>query len=135
MAVDYQSNAGDVFMVNLRTGVRTALFSTYLSGTATALHVSGKAFARPGWVVVSTYADYGGSLQWLHRKVMAVQLNANPTIYTLAHHRTVSNGYWSEPHASVNRDFTRVVFGSNWGSGSATDVDTYVVEIPAGALK
>ncbi|ATB36566.1 YD repeat protein [Cystobacter fuscus] len=135
VAVDYQSNAGDVFMVNLRTGVRTALFSTYLSGTATALHVSGKAFARPGWVVVSTYADYGGSLQWLHRKVMAVQLNANPTIYTLAHHRTVSNGYWSEPHASVNRDFTRVVFGSNWGSGSATDVDTYVVEIPAGALK
>jgi hypothetical protein len=135
VAVDYQSNAGDVFMVNLRTGVRTALFSTYLSGTATALHVSGKAFARPGWVVVSTYADYGGSLQWLHRKVMAVQLNANPTVYTLAHHRTVSNGYWSEPHASVNRDFTRVVFSSNWGSGSATDVDTYVVEIPASALK
>ncbi|WNG52987.1 hypothetical protein F0U60_47590 [Archangium minus] len=135
VAVDYQSNAGDVFMVNLRTGVRTALFSTYLSGTATALHVSGKAFARPGWVVVSTYADYGGALQWLHRKVMAVQLNANPTLYTLAHHRTASNGYWTEPVASVNRDFTRVVFNSNWGSGSATDVDTYVVEIPAGALK
>jgi hypothetical protein len=74
-------------------------------------------------------------LQWLHRKVMAVQLKANPTLYTLAHHRTASNGYWSEPHASVNRDFTRVVFSSNWGTGSATDVDTYVVEIPAGALK
>ncbi|WP_240359389.1 hypothetical protein [Pyxidicoccus trucidator] len=135
VAVDYQSNAGDVFMVNLRTGVRTALFSTYVSGTATALHVSGKAFAKPGWVVVSTYADYGGAQQWLHRKVMAVQLKANPTIYTLAHHRTASNGYWTEPVASVNRDFTRVAFNSNWGSGSDTDIDTYVVEIPAAALK
>ncbi|QSQ28282.1 hypothetical protein JY651_27550 [Pyxidicoccus parkwayensis] len=135
VAVDYQSNGGDVFMLNLRTGVRTALFPTYLSGTATALHISGKAFAKPGWVLVSTYADYGGAQQWLHRKLLAVQLKANPTVYTLAHHRTASNGYWTEPVASVNRDFTRVAFNSNWGSGSDTDVDTYVVEIPASALK
>ncbi|RKH64693.1 hypothetical protein D7V93_07080 [Corallococcus llansteffanensis] len=135
VAVDYQSNGGDVFMVNLRTGVRTTLFPTYVAGTATALHVSGKAFARPGWVLISTYADYGGAQQWLHRTLMAVQLKASPTVYTLAHHRVASNGYWSEPHASVNLDFTRVAFNSNWGSGSATDVDAYVVEIPAGALK
>ncbi|MCV4614074.1 hypothetical protein OFM04_29680, partial [Escherichia coli] len=57
VAIDYQSNAGDVFMVNLRTGVRTVLFPTYLSGTATALHVSGKAYNKRGWVVISTYAD------------------------------------------------------------------------------
>nr|AYM52996.1 hypothetical protein [Myxococcus fulvus] len=135
VAVDYQSNAGDVFMVNLRTGVRTALFPTYVSGTATALHISGKAFAKPGWVVVSTYADYGGALQWLHRKVMAVQLKANPTVYMLAHHRTASNGYWTEPVASVNRDFTRVFFNSNWGNGSDTDIESYVVELPANALR
>ncbi|WP_371745730.1 hypothetical protein [Myxococcus sp. CA033] len=135
VAIDYGSNEGDVFMVNLRTGVRTALFATYLSGTATALHVSGKAFARPGWVVVSTYADGGGSLQWLHRKLLAVQLKANPTVYTLAHHRSSPNGYWTTPVASVNRDFTRVVFNSNWGNGSDTDVDTYVVELPANALQ
>ncbi|MFP2903869.1 hypothetical protein ACLESD_02110 [Pyxidicoccus sp. 3LFB2] len=134
VAVDYQSNAGDVFMVNLRTGVRTVLFPTYVNGSATALHISGKAFARPGWVVVSTYGDYGG-LQWLHRKVMAVQLKANPTTYMLAHHRSAPNGYWTEPHASVNLDFTRVAFTSNWGTGSDMDVDAYVVEIPSGALK
>ncbi|MFY1827242.1 hypothetical protein ACN47A_15080 [Myxococcus fulvus] len=134
VAVDYRSSTGEVFMLNLRTGVRTALFSTYVSGTATALHISGKAYARPGWVLVSTYADYGGSLQWLHRKLLAVPLQANPDIYTLAHHRTASNGYWTEPLASVNRDFTRVVWNSNWGSGSDTDVDTYTVEIPSSAL-
>jgi len=135
VAVDYQSNAGDVFMLNLRTGVRTVLFPTYVSGTATALHVSGKAFAKPGWVVISTYGDYGGPLQWLHRKVLAVQLKANPTVYTLAHHRTGPNGYWADPVASVNRDFTRVAFNSNWSNGSETEIDTYVVEIPASALR
>ena len=61
VSVDYQSDEGDVFMVNLRTGVRTALFPTYVAGTATALHVSGKAFNKPGWVLVCTYGDYGGS--------------------------------------------------------------------------
>ena len=135
VAIDYASNDGDVFMHNLRTNVRTKLFSTYLSGTATALHVSGKAFRKPGWVAISTYAEGGGSQKWLHRKVMAVQLAANPKIYNLAFHRTAYNGYWTAPVATVNRDFTRVTFNSNWGNGSDTDVDAYTVEIPAGVLK
>jgi len=134
VAVDYGTNGGDVFMVNLRTGVRTVLFPTYVSGSTTALHVSGKAFDRPGWVVVSTYAE-SGTLAWLHGKVMAVQLKADPVVYTLAHHRATRESYWTSPVASVNRDFTRVVFNSNWGVKSETDVDAYVVEIPSGALK
>ena len=134
VSIDYGSQDGDLFMVNIRTGVRTALMPTYLNGTATALHVSGKAFNKKGWVVVSTYADSGGALKWLHRKILAVQLTANPKIYTLAHHRSGANGYWTTPVASVNRDFTRVAFNSNWGTGSETDVDDYVIEIPVGAL-
>jgi hypothetical protein len=130
VSVDYQSNAGDIFMLNLRTGVRTALFANYVNGTATALHVSGKAFRKPGWVLISTYAESGAAgRQWLHRKVMAVQLQANPKILALAHHHSVYNGYWTEPHASVNRDFTRVLFSSNWDSGSDLDVDAYMVEL------
>ncbi|PKM05789.1 MAG: hypothetical protein CVV14_14915, partial [Gammaproteobacteria bacterium HGW-Gammaproteobacteria-4] len=49
----------------------------------------------------------------------------------IAHHHTAYNGYWTEPHASVNRDFSRVFFTSNWGSGSDTDVDAYMVRLPA----
>ncbi|TCP09690.1 InlB B-repeat-containing protein [Caldimonas thermodepolymerans] len=135
VAVDYQSNNGAVFMINLRTGQRTDLFGTYISGTATALHISGKAFNKPGWVLVSTYANYGGAQQWLHKKIMAVQLKANPTIYHLAHTRVVDNGYWTEPQASVNRDFTKVLFTSNWGVNSSMDVDAYMIELPAGAIK
>lgn len=134
VAVDYQANAGDVFMVNIRTGVRTDLFPTYLSGTATALHISGKAFARPGWALVSTYADGGGARQWLHRKIFAMELKASPRIYQLAHHRTVSDGYWTEPHASVNRDFTKVAFNTTWGVATTSDIDTYRIELDADAL-
>jgi len=134
VSVDYQSAAGDVFMLNLRTGVRTTLFSTYVAGSATALHVSGKGFNKPGWVLLSTYGDYGGK-QWLHKKIFAVQLQASPKILNLGFTRAVENGYWTEPHATVNRDFTKVLFNSNWGVNTDTDVDAYMIEFPAAAVK
>ena len=132
--VDYQSNEGSLMMVNLDTGVRTALFRTYIDGTATAYHVSGKAFSQPGWVLLSTYAR-SGEERWLHERVMAVQLNANPLIIQLAHHHSRTNGYWTEPHATVSRDFTRVLFTSNWGSDSAEDVDAYMIQLPADLIQ
>ncbi|PPE69152.1 hypothetical protein IS481_07300 [Caldimonas thermodepolymerans] len=135
VAVDYKAGDGAVFMVNLRTGQRTDLFPTYVNGTATALHISGKAYRRPGWVLVSTYADYGrGGPQWLHRRLFAVELKARPRIVHLAHHRSRYAKYWTEPQATVNRDFTRLLFNSNWGTDSETDVDTYMVVPPPGAL-
>ncbi|MDP1698910.1 MAG: Ig-like domain-containing protein, partial [Xanthomonadaceae bacterium] len=48
----------------------------------------------------------------------------------IAHHHTKYNGYWTEPHASVNRDFSRVFFTSNWENGSDTDVNAYMVKLP-----
>ncbi len=135
VAIDYQSGKGPLFMVNLRTGQRTDLFDTYIDGTATALHVSGKAYRRPGWVLVSTYADGGrGGRQWLHRKLLAVELKASPRIVNLGFHQSRYAKYWTEPHASVNRDFSRVVFNSNWGVASETDVDAYMLVVPPQAL-
>lgn len=138
VAIDY-TNFGDaacspangyVFMRNLRTGARTDLFPTYVAGTVTSAHFSGRAFRKPGWFLLSTYARRGtGGIQYFHEQVMAVQLQANPTVHHLAHHHSLVNSYWAEPHASVNRDFTRVIFNSNWGSG-LDDIDAYVVEVP-----
>jgi hypothetical protein len=135
VSVDYKANDGAVFMVNLRTGERTNLFPSYISGTATAMHFSGKAFDKPGWVLVSTYGNYGGALQWLHRKIFAVQLAANPKIYQIAHTHVVDNGYWTEPQASVSRDFRKILFTSNWEVNTNKDVDAYMIELPEGALK
>ncbi|MGV8943534.1 NEW3 domain-containing protein [Thermomonas sp.] len=130
---DY-AGSGDLVMVDVDTGVRTSLLPTYIDGTATAYHVSGKAFNKPGWILLSTYANYGGPEKWLHQRVMAVELKANPTIINLAHHHGQYNAYWTEPHATVNRDFTKVLFNSNWGTTSDLDVDAYMVRLPDGLL-
>jgi hypothetical protein len=134
LSVDYDSDGGPVYIVNVRTGKRTDLFRTYIAHSATAMHFSGKAFRRPGWFVLSTYHDGGGPKAWLHRKVMAVEMKANPRIVNLAHHHSVPNGYWTEPHATVNRDFTKVLFNSNWDINSDSDVDTYLIQIPRSTL-
>ncbi|MBW8828339.1 MAG: hypothetical protein JF606_02680 [Burkholderiales bacterium] len=131
---------GDVFFADLQTGARTLLFNSYIDGTATAFHFSGKGYNKPGWVVVSSDADgcdsCGGPVRkWLHRKIMAVQLKANPVTYNLGFHRSTYDGYFTASEASVNRDFTRVVYTSNWNSAVTGDLDAYVIEIPSDTLK
>jgi hypothetical protein len=133
VSIDYGDSGGNVFMKNLRTGQRTNLFATYLDHSASAFHFSGKAFRRPGWVLASTYAE-GGPRQWLHGKVFAIELVERPRVVQLAQHHTMYNEYFTEPHASVNRDFTRVVFNSNWDSNSKMDVDAYVIELPRAVI-
>lgn len=149
VAIDYQSDKGDVFFVDIdacpavpasATSAplcpRTTLFPTYENGSSAALHVSGKGFGKPGWAVISTYATKAsrdGSWPWYTNKIFAVELKANPRIYPLAYTRAAGGGYWAEPHASVSRDFSRVIFNSNWGK-SGEDIDSYVVHIPTSAL-
>ncbi|HVH36515.1 MAG TPA: hypothetical protein VM847_20660, partial [Tahibacter sp.] len=138
VSIDYGSGDGSVFMVDIDTGVRTNLFPTYVSGAATAMHFSGKAYDRPGWVLLGAYAgspSSNGTLPWFEEKVFALELAANPKVYQIAAHRSGRNGYWTEPHAAPNRDFTRLLFNSNWSSGSDTDVDAYLIQLPAGALR
>ena len=134
VSIDYQKD-GDLFMLDIDTGERTDLFRTYLEHTATAVHFSGKAFDKPGWVLVSTYDGYGGPTQWFWDKVFAGELAPNPRVYQLAaHHSAVAGQYFAEPHASANRDFTRVIFNSNWGTKASTDVDAYMILLPPDAL-
>ncbi len=134
VSIDYQANDGDIYMVDLVTGERTDLLPTYLNGTATAMHFSGKGYDKPGWVIVSTYANTSEKQEWLHDKIFAMELKKNPRIVPLAHHRSIEKGYWTEPHASVSRDFSRVLFTSNWNKPDAQDVDAYLLTIAPDAL-
>ena len=149
-AVDFQTNAGDIFFTDIDACPavagsattapvcpRTVLFQDYVNGAVTSIHVSGKGYNKPGWVIISTYGDSvsrDGSRPWYTNKVLVVELKENPRIYPLAYtHRkepTGSFAYWSEPHASVNRDFTRVAYNSNWEVNSETDLDAYFIHIP-----
>ena len=158
VSVDFESSNGDVYFVNLDTCPsvpasqssaptcpRTVLFSMYPTGGWSSMHFSGKAFGKPGWVVISTYdAESNGSgLPWFTNKVMAVELKASPRIYPLAYTRRVrvtsgdtdgAANYWAEPHASVNRNFTKVIFNSNWGNSNGADIDAYILQLPKGAV-
>lgn len=131
VSVDYQSNAGDVFALNIRTGERVTLFPSYLSGTARAFHFSGKGYGCPGWVLVSVYGDYGGAPKWMDRKSFFIELKAGATPYNVAWHRSVVPSYFFEPHASASRDCSRVAVTSGWGKTSTTDINTYQVRVPA----
>ena len=127
VSVSYQSDAGDVYMHNLDTGERTVLFPSYLSGSSRAFHFSAKSFSKPGYVLISAYADAGG-MKWMDRKITLVELKANPVVRNVAWHRSKypsSEGYYHESHASISRDGTRVAFSSNWGGATLGDLHAY----------
>lgn len=149
VAVDYSS--GDVFSTNLDTGRRISLFSIYPGRTATAVHISGKAYKQPGWALISTYGEYSpddmsaslrntSQQQWLHRKMFAISLDGKNTVRPIAHvDSTIHDGdgvdnYWAEPQATVNQDFTRMLFNSTWNGRSDDDVETWLSAIRPGAL-
>lgn len=127
---------GNVEMIRLADGKKTPLWPLYEKGRSVAMHISGKAYDRPGWVLVSTYALHGRGdhRPWFTDKIVAVELSEDPRVFNIASTYNKGANYFSEPHAVVNRDFTKIVFNSNWGTGDAQDVDVYLVELPANAL-
>jgi hypothetical protein len=130
VVIDQQGD-GELLMVDVETGKRTALLETWIGGSSSSMHISGKAFDRPGWIVLSTYNQKGGT-RWLHEQVMAVELRRDPRVIRLAEHHSRFRGYWTQPHATVSRDFSRVLFNSNWGKDSERDVDAYMLRLPEG---
>lgn len=123
---------GFVEAYDVATGQVTQLWNMYVNGSATAMHVSGKAYNKPGWVLISTYATTGND-RWYTNKIMAVEIAANPRILNISHTYHKDVGYWTEPHAVVNRDFTKIMFNSNWHAND-DKVDAYMIQIPDNAL-
>ena len=126
-----QQGRGELLMVDLDSGRRTALLPTWIAGSASSVHVSGKAFDRPGWVLVSTFNPKGGS-SWLQEQLLAVELRPEPRVFRLGFHHARYKTYWSQPQATVSRDFRQVLFNSNWNADSPDDVDAYLVRLPEG---
>lgn len=127
--VSVDDTSGYVYMTKLRTRETTLLYGIWPKRTTMAMHFSGKAYKKPGWVLVSTYG--AGRTEWPHQKVFALELKPNPAIVNLMHHHNGSGSYFAEPQAAVNRNFTRFVVNSNWGMPGNGHIDVYMVEIPA----
>jgi len=137
---DYGS--GQLVAVDIDSKERIDLHSLYpASGEAYALHVSGQAFDKPGWVVISTYADSADynatspapTLRPEYRKVWLQELAPNGRSLNVAHIRandskaTGDAAYFLEPQATASRDLSRIIFASNFGG---TDVESYVADVP-----
>jgi hypothetical protein len=135
---DYDS--GYIRAINCANGSSFDVMSLYpAEGVGYAAHISGKAFARPGWVVISTYADFADFnntypdpvLKPMERKVMLVELRPNGRQYSVTHTRTAANdgGYFGEPQATVSRDGSRILFASNFNDGGVPS--SYMVTLPS----
>jgi hypothetical protein len=124
-----------IAMLELESGQVTPLFAIDFTHTPIGFHFSGLAYDRPGWALVSTYSGgYPEAHTWMDDQVFAIELRAGGRIARLAHtHSQVDpdqeHDYWAEPHASVNHDFTRVLFTSNWGRSGTEQVDMYLIEL------
>ena len=73
---------------------------------------------------------------WMDDQVFAVELKKDGRVLRLAHSHSladenIEHDYWAEPQASVNRDFTRILFTSNWGRSGSEEVDMYMIKLPA----
>lgn len=94
----------------------------------------------PGWGLVSTYAStqvVDCSPQVVYcAEIMAVKLDGSNTFYRIAHDQSIqinsagTEMYYAEPHATPSRDFTHIVWESNWRN-SAHNNDAFLVELRA----
>jgi hypothetical protein len=126
----------EIAMIDLATGKRTPLWPIDFSHGTVGLHFSGLASVRPGWALVSTHDETTASHSWMDDQVFAIELKAGGRVARLAHTRSLVNpkiehDYWAEPQATVNRDFTRVLFTTNWGRSGTDHVETMLIDLPA----
>lgn len=126
----------NISMVDLATGTVTPLWPIDFSHTPIGLHFSGRASLMPGWALISTHDGDPGSYTWMDDQVFAIELKPNGRVVRLAHTHSLvdenqEHDYWAEPHASVNQDFTRILFTSNWGRSGTEEVETYMIQLPA----
>jgi len=125
----------NISVLDLATGTVTPLWPIDFSHTSIGLHISGRAFRLPGWALVSTQDGDPAAYTWMDDQVFALELEAGGRVVRLAHtHSLVDESreqdYWAEPHASVNPDFTPIVFASNWGRAGAGGLDMLLIALP-----
>jgi hypothetical protein len=124
-----------ISMLDLESGAITTLWLIDFSHTPIGLHISGRASLAPGWALISTYDGDPVSYTWMDDSVFAIELKPNGRIIRLAHTQSLvdesmEHDYWAEPQASVNRDFTRILFTSNWGKSGTGEVEMYLIQLP-----
>lgn len=113
------------------------------------MHISCQGPVGINWCVAGTYNGESNGWQQFEGEIFKVYLDSidaypagsgpsNPHIERLAHHRSnpvvCGDNYWLQPHASINRDGTQIIFGSHWRSATCAP-EAYILELTgAGAI-
>jgi hypothetical protein len=135
VAVFQEIDTDNISMLDLASGEVTPLWPIDFSRTSIGLHISGRAFDRPGWALISTHDGDTASHTWMDDQVFAMELKPNGRVVRLAHTHSLvdesqEHDYWAEPHGSVNQDFTRALFTTNWGRSGTGEVEMFMVSLP-----
>ena len=93
--------------------------------------------SSPAGYSCRTHDEDAQSHTWMDDELFAMELKPNGRVVRLAHtHSIVNQGggqdYFAEPQATVNRDFTKALFTTNWGRTGTQQVETYLVELESG---
>ncbi|MDP1725879.1 MAG: T9SS type A sorting domain-containing protein [Bacteroidota bacterium] len=141
---DGDSNITYINKYLLMNGTKTKLLSVSPDFD---LHESCRAMLRPGWVYISTFDFIGrlidDSLSWLpfEDEIFALKMDGSGDVQRYAHHHSKrysvitpnsdSSVYFAEPHATVNKTGTYILFGSNWRYKVEQDssVDAYLIDL------
>jgi hypothetical protein len=128
----------NISMLDLLTGDVTPLWPIDFSHTPIGLHFSGRAVGAPGWALISTYSGgHPEDYTWMDDSVFAIELKDGGQVVRLAHTHSLvdedqEHDYWAEPHATVNSDFSRILFTTNWGRSGTGEVETYMIQLAEG---
>lgn len=94
---------------------------------------------RVGWCAATAGGDPSDGLDPFEGEVYRVFLDsteASPHLFRLTHHRSEEgyvgsncsfSSYWAQPHATSNRDGTKIIYGSTWNQTCV--VESYVIDV------
>jgi hypothetical protein len=114
--------------MNLDNG---SIMTTCMLPVDTGLHISGRTTSSllKGWVLLSIYdQDVGGLGSGVFASENIAMNMDTCEVRRIAHTQSYHSTYFTEPHAAVNWDFTKIIWGSNWRNAS-NPVQTYVAEL------
>lgn len=94
-------------------------------------HVSGIAYRKPGWIVVTHVGPLPLGRTTLQNEIVLANVDTG-AVCRVAHHRSAADngplGYFAEPHPVLSPSGMRIAFTSDWGGQG--NAETYVVELP-----
>ena len=106
-------------MARLSDGKYTRLLQPNIGG-----HVCGRGCNNPGWALVSTDINIGGTTGYYYAtQLFEIKLDGSGTIRHFGYARSSCTTYDNYPMGSVSPDGKKVIFNSDWKFGESTGGD------------